>query len=221
MAITMGMDDLALIRLMTWLSPAFPVGAYTYSHGLEAAIDQGWVQDRQSLQIWLEDILEHGAPRNDGLFIKALFDGADIKELNELACAIQPTRELKAESLGQGKAFMRAVRQVWPEPLCEMRKDLAYPLAVGLAARQAGIGKRAIIIAYLQAFIANLVSAAVRGIPLGQTDGLVVCAAFERRIKDLANAILTSSLDDLGSCVMMNDLASMIHETQHTRLFRS
>ncbi|MCB1971884.1 MAG: urease accessory protein UreF [Geminicoccaceae bacterium] len=215
------MTDVALLRLMMWLSPAFPVGAYTYSHGLEAAIDQGWVSDRVSLHAWLTDLLEHGTPRNDAIFIKTVFDGHDIAGLDELARAFQTTAELRAESLGQGKAFMRAVRQVWPDPAFDPHPELVYPVAVGLAARQARIGLLHTVQAYLHAFVANLVSAGVRMIPLGQTDGLIVCAAFESRILELAQAFMSCSLDDLGSCVMMSDLASMLHETQHTRLFRS
>lgn len=153
--------------------------------------------------------------------IKAVFDGHGIADLDELARAFQPTKELRAESIGQGKAFMRAVRQVWPDPLFDSQKDLTYPIAVALAADVTGITAKDTIQAYLQAFLANHVSAAVRTIPLGQTDGLTVCAAFESRIIDLAEGILCTSLDDLGGAVMMNDIASMLHETQHTRLFRS
>lgn len=215
------MTDMALLRLMTWLSPAFPVGSYTYSHGLESAIEQGWIRDRASLADWLGDLLDHGGPRNDAIFIKAVFDGHDIAMLDEMACAFQATLELRAESTGQGRAFMRALRQVWPDPVFEANGERAYPLAVGLAARTAGIAPRATIQAYLNAFVANLVSAAVRAIPLGQTDGLVVLAAFEPVILASTERILSSTLDDLGGCAMMNDIASMLHETQHTRLFRS
>ena len=215
------MSNPDLLRLMTWLSPAFPVGAYTYSHGLEAAIEQGWVTDRSSLQVWLDDLLEFGAPRNDGIFIQAVFAGGDPLELDELAQAMQPARELLAESVGQGKALLRAMRQVWPDLTEGAPKELTYPVALALAAKAARLDGGAVIQAYLHAFIANLVSAAVRAIPLGQTDGLLVLAAFEGKIQAQAAIVQTLTLDDLGSSVMRNDLASMLHETQHTRLFRS
>lgn len=220
-AIITPMIDTSLLRLMTWLSPAFPVGAYTYSHGLEAAIEQGWVTDRQSLEAWLDDLLHHGAARNDAIFIQAVYDGHDIAELDELARAFQPTLELRKETLGQGKAFLRALAQVWPEPTVDQHKELTYPIAIGLAAKQSGINPRDTIQAYLQAFTTNLISAAVRLIPLGQTEGLTVWAAFESRICPIAEGILNTTTDDLGGCTMMNDHASMLHETQHTRLFRS
>lgn len=215
------MTDTSLLRLMTWLSPAFPVGAYTYSHGIEAAIEQGWVTDRQSLEAWLSDLLNHGAARNDAIFIQAVYANNDIAELDELARAWQPTLELRNESLGQGKAFLRALRQVWPDPVTDGYKELAYPIAIALAARQSGIPASDTIQAYLHAFTVNLISAAVRLVPLGQTEGLTVWAGFEPIIPSLTQNALSTTMDDLGGCVMMNDYASMLHETQHTRLFRS
>lgn len=218
---------------MTWLSPAFPVGAFTYSHGLEWAVEDGTVTTAAALTAWLSDILRHGAGRSDAILLAHAFRAAsegrakDLREVAELAYALQPSRERRLESGAQGRAFVTAITDTWGAPtLVDLAGTLApdpvaYPVAVGIAAADHRLPLADTVEAYLTAFAANLVSAAVRAVPLGQTEG-------QRAIRDLAPVVSTvageafdASLDDVGGAALRADIASMAHETQYTRLFRS
>ncbi|NBB68896.1 MAG: urease accessory protein UreF [Alphaproteobacteria bacterium] len=226
----MSTGERALFRLMSWLSPSFPVGSYTYSHGLEAAVEDGLVVDGDTLAAWIEDLLVAGSPRNDAIFLTAGWQAACAEdemrfaEVRELAAVCHATAELKLESLQQGGAFRDAVRRSWPAPgierLCE-DAPLAYPVAVGVTAAAHGVPLRSALHAYLHAFAANLVSAGVRLIPLGQNAGQRALAALEPPVHALAEAAETATLDDLGGCAWLAEIGSMRHETQYTRLFRS
>lgn len=221
------LDDVA--RLTTWLSPAFPVGGFSYSHGLEWVVEQGQVRDRASLTGWMQDLLVHGAPRSDLVFLAEAWraiaggDEARLDALVELSAAFVPSAERRLETLAQGKAFLVATQAVWPSaPLDHLQNvDLAYPVAVGCAAGAHGLDLGLTVRAFCQAFVANVVSAGVRLIPLGQTDGLRVLAELEPLIGEVASAALTATLDDIGGAAIAADIASMRHETQYTRLFRS
>lgn len=215
------MTDVApsLLRLLAWLSPAFPVGAYAYSHGLEQAVEDGDVTDGDELCGWLTDILRHGSGHNDAILLRhAHRAGVDVTALNDLAVALASSRERRMETLDQGTAFVAAVAP-WQAPRLPDR--VAYPIAVGAVAGHHGIDEETTAAAYLQAFAANLISAAVRLVPLGQTTGLRVLAALESAILEVATATRTATLGDLGGCTFRSDLAAMRHETQYTRLFRS
>lgn len=215
------MTDVApsLLRLLAWLSPAFPVGAYAYSHGLEQAVEDGDVTDGDALCGWLTDILRHGSGHNDAILLRhAHRAGVDVTALNDLAVALALSRERRMETLDQGTAFVAAVAP-WQAPRLPDR--VAYPIAVGAVAGHHGIDEDTTAAAYLQAFAANLISAAVRLVPLGQTTGLRVLAALESAILEVATATRTATLGDLGGCTFRSDLAAMRHETQYTRLFRS
>lgn len=223
--------DRDLARLMTWLSPAFPVGAFSYSHGLEYAVEAGLVTDRQTLIDWIAGILEHGAGRNDAILLSHAWraDDEELPELVELAAALRGTAEMALESDAQGASFLDTVLTVWPDASLAKQRDLLkernlstpYCIAVGMASSASGIGLRASVIAYLQALAANLISAAVRLVPLGQTDGQRAIAALEPVVLELAEQVMELTLDDLGSAAIMVDWTSMKHETQYTRLFRS
>ncbi|MFW5681226.1 MAG: urease accessory protein UreF [Pseudomonadota bacterium] len=227
----MAMAERALFRLMAWLGPSFPVGAYTYSHGLETAVEEGRVTDRTTLAGWLDDLLRHGSARNDALLLTAAWqatcaeDTARLHEVREIGAALHATAELKLESTQQGAAFREAIRKSWPAPGIEHLSDdaspLAYPVAVGVTAAAHGLPLRPVLHAYLHAFAANLVSAGVRLIPLGQSDGQRTLADLEGAVAATAEAAEEGTLDDLGSCSFTADLCSMRHETQYTRLFRS
>ena len=247
----------SLLRLMTWLSPAFPTGAFAYSHGLEWAVEQGDVADEMSLQRWLTDVLAYGAGRNDLILLRhahravnAEVDATfpppsqatgqtaevlvvdqptssdpreavvclDLQQLADLALAMAGSRERCVETLSQGRAFLLAAVP-WGVPA--LPEDMAYPIAVGSVAASHGVLEDDVAVAFLQAFTANLVSAAVRLVPLGQTAGLRVLAALEPTILAIAAETKPASLDDLGGCAFRSDLAAMCHETQYTRLFRS
>jgi urease accessory protein len=209
----------ALLHLLAWLSPAFPTGGYAYSHGLEWAVESGDITDGESLRLWLADILQHGSGRNDAILLRhAHRADADHAALNDRAIAIAGSRERRAETLDQGTAFIAAAT-AWHPP--HLPERVAYPVAVGAMAGHHGIGEDATTAAYLQAFTTNLISAAIRLVPLGQSAGLRVLAALQPSILQVTAATRDATLDDLGGCAFRADLAAMHHETQYTRLFRS
>ena len=224
----------ALQRLLAWLSPSFPVGAYTYSHGLEWAIEDGTVADAGDLLAWLGEVLVHGGGRNDAvLFAHAWRAAADddqgrLRDVADLAAALQPSKERHLETTAQGSAFLRAVLAAWPnerlETLAEglgVDAELAYPVAVAMAAAAHDIPLAPSLVAYLGGFVANIVSAGVRAIPIGQTDGQKTVAALGPVTEAVAMFAVTAGLDELGGIALRADIASMKHETQYTRLFRS
>jgi urease accessory protein len=223
-----------LQRLLAWLSPSFPVGAYSYSHGLEWAVEDGTVADAATLGAWLDDILRHGAGWTDAILFAHAYraargdDPTALRELVELAGAFQPSKERHLEATAQGQAFLLAIGAAWPNPklarlLAEIPADppVTYALAVAVAAAAHEVPLAPALIAYLAAFVANLISAGVRAIPIGQTDGQRIIASTAPLIEVTAAMALAASLDQLGSAALRADIASMKHETQYTRLFRS
>jgi len=224
----------ALQRLLAWLSPSFPVGAFSYSHGLEWAIEDGTVTTATDLAAWLGDVLRHGAGRNDAIiFVHAYKAAAStncdaLRAVAELAAAFQPSKERRLESGAQGAAFLIAVTATWPSPrLAALSETLAseptvpYPVAVAAAAAAHDVPLAPALVACLNAFVGNIVSAGVRAIPIGQTDGQRTIAALSPLIEEIAASSLHAGLDDLGGAALRADIASMKHETQYTRLFRS
>jgi len=217
----LALSSAALQKLMAWLSPSFPVGAYSYSHGLEWAIEDGTVTSAAGLEAWLADILRHGAGRTDAILFCHAYrsTGDDLRAVAEVATAFQPTRERHLESVAQGRAFLSAVASAWPNP--RLTSALAT-LADGAAAAAAhDIPLAPALAATLTAFVANIVSAGVRAIPIGQSDGQRIIAALGSVVAAVAIAAEGASLDDLGGAALRADIASMKHETQYTRLFRS
>ena len=225
----------ALLRLQSWLSPAFPTGAYSYSHGLESAVEAEHICDRKSLVDWLEADLCYGSGRNEAIFFSEAWrcaiadDRAKLFEIAELAAAFRGTSEFALESSQQAAACLTTLRQVWPDTLLDwlsetLRQHRIQPaLAVVLGVRLAtqAIPASIALPAYLQSYIANLVTAGVRLVPLGQTDGQLAIAELEQAILAASVEAERATIDDLGSAAFMVDLASMEHETQYTRLFRS
>ena len=216
-----------LTKLLTWLSPAFPTGAYAYSHALEWAVEAGDVRSEGDLLAWLGDVLRHGSGRADAILLRhahAARDPAALAAVAELAAAAQPARERRAETLGQGDAFAIAA-EVWGAPwLSALRatgQPIAYPVAVGALAAAHGVAVDPATLAVLHGFAANLVSAAVRLVPLGQTAGLRVLSALDSAIQEVAEATRGATLDELGGACFRSDIAAMRHETQYTRLFRT
>lgn len=224
----------ALQKLLAWLSPTFPVGGFSYSHGLEWAIEDATVTDAESLHAWLADVLSHGAGWSDAVLFHHAYraaasgDANGIAETNALAIALQPSKERHLESTAQGRAFLSTVAATWPNDRLAWIADnfpheagVAYPVAVALASAAHGIPPGPAVNAYLAAFVSNLVSAAVRAIPLGQTDGQRIVAALSPLGEALARDSAAASVDEIGGSVWRADIASMKHETQYTRLFRS
>jgi len=210
------------MRLLTWLSPAFPTGAFAYSHGLEWAVETHDIRDGETLLGWLTDVLEQGTARTDTILLRhahrAANDPPALRNIVALALATAAGRERYDEALAQGRAFLRAAAG-WGTP--DLPEDTPYAVAVGAMAGAHGIDEDAAAGAYLQTFASNLISAAVRLVPLGQTTGLQTLAALEPVILRTAAATKRATLDDLGGCAFRSDLAAMRHETQYTRLFRS
>jgi urease accessory protein len=216
-------------ELMIWLSPAFPVGGFAYSQGLETAVARGWVFDAQSLTNWLAALACHGALRNDLIIlslVRRALDAARIDALAELAAALQPSKERAEEALLQGEAFLEAYRAAWAESGRRSfeppgQAPVTLPVAVGLAARAHGFDPFAALIAYATAFNTNLVSAAIRLGLVGQFDGQWVLARLLPDLREQCRFAVTAGEDDLGSATFAADLASILHETLAVRLFRS
>jgi urease accessory protein len=217
---------------MTWLSPAYPVGAFAYSSGIEWAVEAGDVRDATTLTHWLAAILSDGGGFCDAVFFihahraATTRDEGSLLAAAELGLALAPSKERFLETTAQGRAFLNATKAVWPCAALDWLTTVwdgpvCYPVAVGVTAAGHGIAIETSLAAYLQAVTANLVSAGVRLIPIGQTDGLRVVAALEAVISATATRALACPLDEVGSAAFRADLASMRHETQYTRLFRS
>jgi len=217
---------------MAWLSPSYPVGAFSYSGGLEWAVEAGDVGDADALRRWLAVVIGQGSGFCDAVFLvhahRAVTTGDDIAlhAMAELAAGFAPSKERHLETTAQGRAFLDATRAAWPcaaldRLLAVWDGPIAYPIAVGVAAAGHAIAIEHSVAAYVQAIAANLVSAGVRLIPLGQTAGQRVLAALEEVVAATAGRALATALDEVGSASLRADMAGMQHERQYTRLFRS
>ncbi len=252
------LGDGGLYRLLAWLSPGFPIGAFSYSHGLETAVETGAVRDRRSLQSWIGAVVTQGSGRIDADLLRdahraaAAGDLATLDAVNRRGLAYRATAELALESTAQGAAFLAASRAAWPDELIArwsaasldclqptpspfawdgtsaavapqptIGEGVCYAAAVGAAAARAGIALRPVLIAYLQAMAANLMSAGLRLGIVGQTDGQRILAALEPAVIGAAARAAIRDPAEFGGVTFAVDLASMAHETQYTRLFRS
>ena len=202
-----------LLTLTQWLSPAFPLGSFAYSHGLEQGIADGAVHDAQSLQIWLTETLCFGAGHVDAVLLCQALQGADMADT---ACALAASKERWDESLAQGTAFAETL-----VTLGHQARPAALPVAVGEAARALSLEPSEVAQLYLHAFASNLVSVAVRFVPLGQSEGQAVLAALHPIIAEIAETAPTTPLDRVGTAALMGDIAAMRHETLDVRLFRT
>ncbi len=222
----------ALYRLMAWLSPSYPVGAFSYSSGIEWAVEAGDIKDAETLKRWLAVVIGEGGAFCDAVFFvhayRSLADpGNDtLRAVAELAAAFAPSKERHLETTAQGAAFIVATKAAWPcDTLARLAAawdgPVAYPVAVGVAAAGHGIALEPALRVFLHAVTANLISAGVRLIPLGQSDGQRVLAALESAVEATARRALVTPLDQVGGAAFRADLASLLHETQYTRLFRS
>jgi urease accessory protein len=228
-------SPLSLLRQQSWLSPAFPTGSYSYSHGIEWAVEAGHILDRKSLVDWLEADLRYGSGRNEAIFFIEAWrcatndDHGKLFEIVELAAAFRGTSEFALESSQQATACLAALRHVWPDRAIESLSALlskrnvlpALSVVLGLRSAREGLPVALALPAFLQSYIANLVTAGVRLIPLGQTDGQLAIAGLEEAVLAASLDVKRATIQDLGSAAFMVDLASASHETQYTRLFRS
>jgi urease accessory protein len=222
----------ALYRLMAWLSPAYPTGAFSYSSGIEWAVEAGDITDAGTLKHWLAVMVGEGGGFCDAVFFVHAFraiagaDDALLRRVAEFAAAFAPSKERHLETTAQGRAFLDTTRAAWPTPAIDRLLTvwdgaIALPIAVGVACAGHGVPVDPALHAYLHAMAANLISTGVRLIPLGQTDGQRVLAALEPIVAATAERALVTGLDEVGSAAFRADVASMRHETQYTRLFRS
>jgi urease accessory protein len=226
-----GVSPLALLRLQSWLSPTFPNGAYSYSHGIEWAVEAGFVSDRESLVDWLGADLCHGTARNEAIFFSEAYrcaienDPTKLMFLAELAAVSRGTSEFALESSQQATACLAMLRHVWPdrilETLSEFRSQPIIAVILGVRSAREQIPHCLALPAFLQSYVANLVNAGVRLIPLGQTDGQLAIAELESAVLLASQQGCQATLNDLGSAGFTVELSSIAHESQYTRLFRS
>ena len=209
-----------ILTLAQWLSPAFPIGAFAYSHGLEAAIQSGAIRSGKDLSQWLTDIIQHGSGRNDCILLRAAYkcgDAAALIDVNDVALAFASSAERRMEQSVQGAAFCKTTAAVWGG----MDASYVYPVAVGAAAAQSKIDVTLTAAMYLQAVVSNLISAAMRLMALGQTEGQGILAALTALCDETAKTTAEATLDDLQSTAFLVDIAAMHHETLQPRIFRT
>ena len=206
-----------LLTLMQWLSPGFPLGTFSYSHGLENVVAEGRVADADDLRDWLATVLTHGAGRTDAILLAESWRADDPLPIDALSRALASSRERLLETTAQGEAFCATVTAVWGMDL----PSLTLPVAVGRAARLQGIALEPVLQAYLHAFAAGLVSAGQRCMALGQTEAQRIVAEAAPVCMTLAQDALTLTLDDIGTNAFMAEIAAMRHETLQPRIFRS
>jgi len=209
-----------ILTLTQWLSPAYPVGSFAYSHGLEWVAQAGDMADAKHLEDWLTDVLRHGAGQSDALFLAAAFrassDG-ELAKINATCRAFAPSKERLMETDLQGAAFCDVTASVWSQRIA----GLTYPVAVGRAASLADLPLPLTTHLYLQAFASNLVAAGMRLIPLGQTEGQRLIRTLTPLLSEIADTAVAGTLDDLSGTAFLTDIAAMKHETQYSRMFRT
>lgn len=219
----MDTDENTLVRLMTLFSPVFPIGSFAYSHGLEQAIHEDVVKTADELFDWLHDLFFFGSGHNDAILIaetwKRTKQDENLHPVIDIANAIPASKERDMETQLQGNAFCRAVRQMGFENITS--KQLPYPVAIGFYTQKMGLQLAPVLNAFLHGFASNLVQAAIRLVPLGQSDGVRIMAKMEEVILALAKNNDSLTLDRLGSCCFMSDIMAMRHETLYSRIFRS
>ena len=231
----MGSDitEHSLFRLLAWSSPGYPTGAFSYSHGLEWAVETGEVTNLQTLLAYITAVVSRGGGWVDAVLFahtwRAVSDEESLDTLSDLASAFRGSAETALESRQQGAAFLDVTRKAWPHPTLEAfatrqaqtATPVAHCIAVAVACAAHAIPLEPALNAYIHAVAANLVSAGARLIPLGQTQAQIAIAQLAPVITDIAERAQTTSLDDLGTAAPAIELCSLRHETQYTRLFRS
>lgn len=220
-----------LYRLLVWSSPSYPIGAFSYSHGLEWAVEEGSVRNVATLVDYIGAVISRGGGWIDAvLFAQAhrcAHDAGRLDAISELASAFRASSETALEARQQGAAFLLVTRRAWPHALldafAERQGDAPVVQAVtmALACAAHGIALEAALNAFLHATVANLVSAGVRLVPLGQTDGQIALATMAGHVANTAARALEADLDELGTAAPKLEFCSLRHETQYTRLFRS
>ena len=205
-----------MMTLQTWFSPTFPTGAFSYSHGMESAIQNNLVNDAGSLKSWIDSLLSYGSGRNDGLFLKAAYEG--FAEANALCLALCGSKERLRETMELGQAFSRVVRASYDVKLPDRA---AYPVAVGMTAKQIDLDLALTLQSYLLAFVSNLISVGVRTIPIGQQAGQDCLIGLYPVIGNMTKKIKSESLNEIGSATFVSDLMALKHENSVPRIYRT
>jgi urease accessory protein len=214
----MATEHASLMLLLNWMSPTFPIGAFAYSHGLEQVIADGRMTNAADVEEWIGEVLQHGSGWNDAVLFAQCWS-APVDELNELALAIAGSAERYMETTHLGRNF-RIAAAVWTGSDTG-EEEIAYPVAAGQTCKMMGIDQRQALIAYLQGYCSALVSVAVRLVPLGQTNGLIVLRNLAPLLSSTMERAVRADLNDLGSCCVAAEIASMQHETLQPRIFRT
>ncbi|MEO0944337.1 MAG: urease accessory protein UreF [Pseudomonadota bacterium] len=212
--------DTDILTLSQWFSPNYPIGAFSYSHGLEWAAASGAVTDAASLKMWIEGVLQYGAGQSDALFLAASYWAASAKEISEidaLARAFTASAERLLETTAQGAAFCKATADIWRADLPE----LTYPVAVGRAARLEDLPLDLTAQMYLHSFVSNIVMAATRLAPVGQTEAQALIHELAPLCAEIAEQTETGDLEALSGTAFLADIQAMQHETQRSRIFRT
>jgi urease accessory protein len=212
--------NLALVRLLQLASPTLPVGAYSYSQGLESAIDAGIVHDAPSAGRWIGDVLEFSVARMEApVLFKMLENKEGLTHWNAIFLASRETAELRAETVQMGYSLNRLLADLGIAP--SGVDEPSFPAAFAAAATAWQIEPRDALQAYLWSWLENQVMAAVKAVPLGQTDGQKLLLSLGERIAPLAARAAAMSDDELGSFAPGLAMLSSRHETQYSRIFRS
>lgn len=213
-------DTAHILTLAQWFSPAYPVGAFSYSHGLEQAVQAGCVTDGASLGAWIGDVLAHGAGRSDAVFLAAAYAAetlADLAEIDATCRAFAATKERLLETDQQGAAFAKVTTEVCDGAL----PALCYPVAVGRTARLRALPQGLTATMFLHAFASNLTAAGQRLLPFGQTAAQALIASLHPLCERIALDTAHGDLQRLTATAFLPEIAAMRHETQYSRIFRT
>ena len=201
--------------LQTWFSPLFPVGSFSYSHGLEAMINDNLIKSKEDILEYLKCILKYGSGKNDIILIKYAYQG---EEINDLALSLCPTKERKIESIEMGNAFRKVLEDSWNY---KIQENTAYPVSVGKAAKYFKIPLNLTIISYLQSFASNLINVCIKHIPIGQKVGQDCIIQMYDLIREIENESKNLELEDLGGVCFNSDIYSIKHENLKTRIYKT
>ena len=201
--------------LQSWFSPNFPIGSYNFSHGLETAIEIGFVQNSLSLETWISDLVFYGSGKTDCILLANSYEGLNI---NDLAFALCSSKERWLETTQLGKSFGKNIKENWGY---NIEDNLSFPVAIGKAGAHFLIPLEQLIIAFLQSFVSNLIIIGIKHIPLGQSDGQKILINLIPIIKQQALIYKDYKLTDIGSASFISDLTSMLHETEKNRIYQT
>lgn len=208
--------------LSALFSPSFPIGAFSYSHGLEAAIAASLVVDTKTAEKWIKTCLVSGSGRNDAIIFAHAWRAEPDKreELNEIAFALCASAERDQEMRELGASFRDIATRVYRVSVTDMQ-SMAYPVMAGVATRQLHCELLLSLVFFLQSFANNLISVAVRAVPLGQSEGQGILYRLIPWIEQLANETINASLDQIGGHAFLADHMAIKHETMETRIYRT